>query len=118
MENNYLHKIDVKTLLKETGLTLNELAKESGISRSNNLKKWEKDKDNGGARPSFNTFIKLLQKGATVETLFGVEYAKMHPTQGAAPSEFLEGLKESNPESALNAIVERKVLEMKANGKI
>lgn len=79
MENNYLHKIDIKSILKETGLTLNELAQISGIARSNNLKKWEKDKENGGARPSYNTFVRLLQKGATVETLFGVEYNPKKP---------------------------------------
>ena len=115
-ENKFLHKIDLDILKKETGLTIEELAALADIGPKV-VYKWQyMHKD--GSRPDFNAIVRLFQKGATVETLFGVEYAKMHPTQGAAPSEFLEGLKESDPESALNALVERKVLEMKANGKI
>lgn len=61
----------------------------------------------------------MLRKGATVETLFGVEYAKMHGIENIAPTEFLEGLNGAkDPESALNALVERKILEMKEKGKI
>ena len=117
MENEFLQKIDLDRLQKETGLSLQGIADLAEVS-AQTIYRWSWDKSKQGNRPSFNAFVRLLQKGATVETLFGVEYAKMHPTQGAAPSEFLEGLKESDPESALNALVERKVLEMKANGKI
>ena len=97
----------------------NEIAELAGISDSKNIGKWMQDKEKGGARPNYNALAKLLGKGATVETLFGVEYAKMHFAKSSFPSEFLEGLDGANdPESALNALVERKILEMKANGKI
>jgi Mg-chelatase subunit ChlI len=38
----------------------------------------QKDKAEGGTRPPFNAIAKLLVQGATVETLFGVEYNKIH----------------------------------------
>lgn len=41
--------------------------------------RWSWDKSKQGNRPSFNAIVRLLQKGATVETLFGVEYNPKKP---------------------------------------
>ena len=73
MDNEFLHKIDVRKVSEETGLSLDEIAALSGISDSRNLNKWSKDKSSG-SRPNFNALVNLLLHGATVETLFGVEY--------------------------------------------
>ena len=83
------------------------------------INRWEKDKAHNGNRPVYNAIAKMFKEGATVETLFGVEYAEMHSLKNIAPPEFLEGLKGAkDPESALNALVERKILEMKERGLI
>ena len=73
MEKDYLHKINLARLLSEIEMTKDELAELSGYSRANNLIKWEQSKDKGGTRPSYNTLVKLMQSGASAETLFGVK---------------------------------------------
>lgn len=118
MENEFLHEINVSKLLEETGLTISGLS-ELIDKEVQTINRWGKDKEHKGNRPIYNAIIKMLRKGATVETLFGVEYAKMHGIENIAPTEFLEGLKGAkDPESALNALVERKIMEMKSKGKI
>ena len=74
MEKDFLHKIDLKALERETNLSLEEIARMSGISDAKNLGKWSQDKDKGGSRPNFNALVRLLESGACTETLFGVEY--------------------------------------------
>lgn len=34
---------------------------------------WSKDKADHGTRPSYNAVIRLVEKGATYKTLFGIE---------------------------------------------
>ena len=104
-EEELLHNIDLEALKKETNLSLDEIAVLSGISDSKNLGKWSQGKPNG-SRPNYNAIVRLLQKGATVETLFGVDYAATHQPApepvSAAPSpvflkahpELLEGMRE------------------------
>jgi transcriptional regulator with XRE-family HTH domain len=70
---DYLHKIDIKKLSRELHLSLDEIAALVGIRESRNLGKWAQSKPDG-VRPKYNSLIKLLQAGASVETLFGVEY--------------------------------------------
>ena len=71
MDNDFLHKINLDALSKETRLSEEEIAKLAGISDPKNLGKWGQGKPNG-SRPNYNAFVRLLQNGATVETLFGV----------------------------------------------
>lgn len=74
----------------------------------------------GKSTPTHPVIEKLIELGATSEELFGKEYAdKLMKNSLNAPPEFLEGLNcAKDPESALNAIVERKILEMKERGLI
>ena len=119
VEKDFLHKIDLDSLQKEVKKDLDEIANLVHLKNPKGIYKWSKDQFDYGTRPSFNAIVRLLEHGATVETLFGVDYAKTHPIKNPVPSEFLEGLNGAkDPESALNALVERKILEMKANGKI
>lgn len=79
MDNEFLHKINLDALKKETNLSPDEIASLSGITDSKNLGKWSQDKERGGSRPNYNALVKLLEKGATTKTLFGVE---QHPIGG------------------------------------
>lgn len=100
-----MHKISIEKLSKDTGLSVEEIAKLAGIAEARNLGKWAQEKPNG-SRPNYNAIVRLLQKGATVETLFGVDYAATHQPApepvSAAPSpeflkahpELLEGMRE------------------------
>lgn len=72
VENDFLHRINIHDLVKETGKTLDELAKLAGIKESRNLAKWSQSKEKGGSRPSFNAVVRLLSAGASTMTLFGV----------------------------------------------
>ncbi|MBR6832851.1 MAG: hypothetical protein IKM81_05580 [Fibrobacter sp.] len=100
MENDYLHKISIKKISEDTGLSAEEVAKLAGIKTAKNLGKWAQSKPDG-ARPNYNAFVRLFQAGATVETLFGVDY-KPKQTAPAVPSpdfiaahpDLLEGLQE------------------------
>lgn len=107
MENDFLHKISIEKLSKDTGLPVEEIAKLAGIAEARNLGKWAQEKPNG-SRPNYNAIVRLLQKGATVETLFGVDYAATHqpavPSEIARDSEFQEGL-----QAAMDAKIEAKV---------
>lgn len=71
-ENKYLQKVNLKVLQKETGMNLEELAKLAGIGPKVIYKWAYLHKDS--SRPDYNTFVRLFEAGASVETLFGVEY--------------------------------------------
>ena len=73
MENDFLHKINVDKLSEELKRSVDDIAALAGIKHPKNLGKWAQSKPDG-SRPNYNALIKLLQAGATVETLFGVEY--------------------------------------------
>lgn len=70
-ENKFLQKVDLEALQKETGLSLEELAKLAEIGPKV-IYKWRyTHKDS--SRPSYNAIVKLLLAGATTKTLFGVD---------------------------------------------
>jgi hypothetical protein len=75
-DNKYLQKVNLETLQKETGLDMKGLADLAGIGPKVVYKWAYLHKDS--SRPDYNAIIRLLQKGATVETLFGVNYAEIH----------------------------------------
>jgi len=82
MDNEFLHRINIEALKKELNLDVPSIAKLAGISE-NGVYKWAWPKESNGARPSFNAVIKLLQAGASTETLFGVDYAATHQPEAA-----------------------------------
>lgn len=77
MADKFLHDIDVNSLKNELKMDVSDIAKLAEISE-NGIYKWSWDKFKNGTRPSYNAIVRLLQKGATVETLFGVNYAEIH----------------------------------------
>ena len=89
MENEFLHKINLEALKKESGLTPEEIAKIAGISDAKNIGKWAQDKEKGGSRPNYNALVRLLENGVTVETLFGVNYVSASERQKVFSSELL-----------------------------
>ena len=74
LENKYLQKVNLDALQEETGMNLAELAKLAEIGPKVIYKWAYMHKDS--SRPSYNALVKLFERGATVETLFGVEYKK------------------------------------------
>lgn len=72
LENKFLQRVDLDKLQKETGKTLEQIAELAEVGHKVIYKWAYMHKDS--SRPSYNTIIKLLECGATVETLFGVEY--------------------------------------------
>ena len=98
-DNKYLHNIDLKSLSKETGLNYKELAQLAKIGPKV-VYKWHYS-HNDSSRPDYNALVRLLQLGATTETLFGVT-CKPKQTAPAVPSpdfiaahpDLLEGLQE------------------------
>lgn len=82
-------------------MSIEDIGKYVNLKNPKGVYKWSKEPEDYGTRPSYNALIRLLGKGATVETLFGVEYAKMHPAPSVVPpdvagnSEFQKGLQKA-----------------------
>ncbi len=73
-EESYLQKVDLKKLSEETGLDYQGICNLVGIKEVKNLYKWTGMKMKGNGRPKYNAIVRLFEKGASVETLFGVAY--------------------------------------------
>ena len=132
-ENKYLQKVDLNTLQKETGLDLKGLADIAGIGPKVVYKWAYLHKDS--SRPDYNAIIRLLLKGATVKTLFGVDYDALHPqAQANSASEpdnspidysdpkFQEGFEKTlagmKARGMIKDEVAKTIAEMKANGEL
>lgn len=98
----YLHRVNMDNLVKELNLgSVEAVGAFVGLKNPKGAYYWAKDKASNGTRPSYNAVVKMLDNGATVETLFGVEYDKIH-REFIVPSsiqdllnapEFLAGMK-------------------------
>lgn len=73
MVDKFLHKIDLESLKKETGLTIDEIGELVEIKNHKGVYNWAKSQIDHGTRPSFNAIVRLLEAGATTKTLFGVD---------------------------------------------
>lgn len=118
LENKFLHSINLDALKKETGMTIEEIAKLAGIGPKV-VYKWQyMHKD--GSRPDFNAIIKLLQAGASTETLFGVSSKPQQPASVLPPEfvkanpEVIEGIREQLMEDLMKKglVPEEKVKEI------
>lgn len=75
---DYLHKINVDQVLRETGLDMDGLCKLIGIDYQT-INRWKFGKDRKGNRPKYNAIIRMLRHGATTKTLFGVDTPSAPP---------------------------------------
>ena len=83
----FLHSVNMDQLVKELNLdSVEAVGAFVGLKNPKGAYYWAKDKVGCGTRPSYNAIIKMLNNGATVETLFGVEYKKMHQEFVVPPS--------------------------------
>lgn len=88
LDNKFLHNIDLESLSKETGLSYKELAELAKIGPKVVYKWHYSHKDS--SRPDYNALVRLFQHGATVETLFGVDYKTKQPAPAGPSPEFLK----------------------------
>lgn len=102
VKEDFLHKINLETLKKELGMDSAEsIGSFVKMKNPKGVYNWAKPQSNHGTRPVYDAAIRLLRAGATVETLFGVDY-KPKQTAPAVPSpdfiaahpDLLEGLQE------------------------
>ena len=120
-ENKFLQKVNLDALQKETGMSLEELADLAEIGPKV-IYKWRyMHKDS--SRPSYNAVVRLLQKGATVETLFGVEYkGRSIPPEIAKDPEFIAGVEKAFADMKARGLIQEEVAkaiaEMKAKGQL
>lgn len=89
MENEFLQKVNLYQLQKETGKTLQELAAIVGIGEKV-IYKWAYDKQKFGSRPSYNAVILLLQLGASVESIFGIDYSPNPGDLNSIPQDLID----------------------------
>lgn len=133
-EENFLHAINVDDVLRETGLDIKGLCSLLNVG-SQSISRWSESKEDAGNRPKYNSIIRLLLKGATVKTLFGVDYDALH-TQAQANSasepdntpidysdpKFQEGFDKTlavmKARGMIKDEVAKTIAEMKANGEL
>ena len=121
LDNKYLQKVNLEALQKETGLTLAGIAELANIGPKVVYKWRYLHKD--GSRPDYNTIVRLLLKGATVETLFGVEYkpnavqnsSVTPPAELANDPDFQKGLQQSI-DAKVSAAVKAEIAALKSKG--
>lgn len=112
VEDDFLHKIDLKALQKELGMSAEGIGRFLQMKNPKGIYNWSKEKS-PGTRPSYNAIVRLLQKGATVETLFGVDYAATHqpatePAENREPIDYQDPKFLETVKKALLEIEERK----------
>ena len=112
VEDDFLHKIDLKALQKELGMSAEGIGRFLQMKNPKGVYNWSKEKS-PGTRPSYNAIVRLLQKGATVETLFGVDYAATHqpapePAENREPIDYQDPKFLETVKKALLEIEERK----------
>jgi len=77
-KEEFLGKVDFFNLKKELGMkNVEDIGSFVKLSNPKNAYNWDKDKENHGTRPSYNAIVQMLKSGASVESLFGVEYNRM-----------------------------------------
>lgn len=113
MAEEFLHNIDVNALKSELELDVQDIAELAGITE-NGVYKWAWPKVKNGTRPTYNAILRMLERGATVKTLFGVEYTKKHKE---LPNEFREGMAISEKPMTKDEIIAL-FRTMKENGEI
>lgn len=74
MDKEFLHKINLDALQKEVNKSIYDIGILAELKNPKGVYKWAKGSEENGTRPSYNTLVRLLQNGASVETLFGVDY--------------------------------------------
>lgn len=136
VDDDFLQKVNLDALQKETGLDIEGIGTFVHMKNPRGVYKWAKNKnDESGTRPSYNAIVRLLQKGATTKTLFGVDTAATHQPAPepvlAAPSpeflkahpELLEGMREQLLEMGFVSKDQiedliRQTIERKSGGKV
>lgn len=135
VDDDFLQKVNLDALQKETGLDIEGIGTFVQMKNPRGVYKWAKNKnDESGTRPSYNAIVRLLQKGATTKTLFGVDAATHQPAPepvSAAPSpeflkahpELLEGMREQLLEMGFVSKDQiedliRQTIERKSGGKV
>lgn len=92
MDNEFLHSINLDLLQSETGLDVHGIANAVGVDPQS-VYRWSWPKEKNGNRPKFNAVKILLERGASVKTLFGVDSAEISVPENL--SDFDDKVKES-----------------------
>ena len=79
-KEGFLSKVDLEGLKRELGMSaVEEIGAFVNLANPKGAYNWAKDQDDHGTRPSYNAVVRMLQRGASTKTLFGVE---QHPIGG------------------------------------
>lgn len=93
MVDNFLQKVNLTLLQKELNMTLQQISEFTGVSLQT-IYKWAWDKERGGSRPVYDTCKLLLDKGASLESMFGVGQSHV-ASKDESSEEFDSKVKES-----------------------
>jgi hypothetical protein len=114
VDDDFLQKVNLDALQKETGLDIEGIGTFVQMKNPRGVYKWAKNKnDESGTRPSYNAIVRLLQKGATTKTLFGVDAATTYqpapePAENREPIDYQDPKFLAALEKGMALIEERK----------
>lgn len=73
IDNNFLSKVNLDALQQDLNMDMTAISNKIGVS-TQTMYKWNRDKKKGGCRPTYDSIRTLIECGASIETLFGIEY--------------------------------------------
>lgn len=91
-KNEFIGSVDLDMLKKELAMPLEEIAALSGLKNPKGVYNWNKPKSKNGTRPSYNAIVKMLESGASTNSLFGVKTISVEKTD--AVKVVAEGLRQ------------------------
>ena len=123
-KEGFLTKVNLENLKKELGMsTAEDIGVFVQLANPKNVYNWDKDQENHGTRPSWNAIVRMMQNGATVETLLGVQYnGRTVPAEVSNDPKFQAGWDKAHEEMKFSGLISDEVYKiiakMKANGEL
>lgn len=73
----FIARVNLEALKNELGMSsVEDIGVFLELANPKGVYNWSKEQDNHGTRPSYNSIVRMMQRGATAKSLFGVECAK------------------------------------------
>ncbi|SHH25794.1 hypothetical protein SAMN05720766_10976 [Fibrobacter sp. UWH9] len=93
MDTNFTAKVNLDLLQKDMDMSQRQIAELVELNEKA-LYKWSYDKDRGGTRPTYDAIKVLLENGASINAIFGIEdKVKLNVVHDDSLNIVLDGLK-------------------------
>jgi len=101
MDNEFLQSVNLELLQQELGRDIQGVSTLLNVS-AQTIYKWNREKFRGGCRPTYDTIYAMLNNGASLNSLFGID-APQQPQKTINQEDFLAGVREALAQLAMSA---------------